>query len=91
MHYSLQQPPQENLGEHMDSEIARLHRDGSCPFFSAPKTQKSLGVEDGIFKLDDGTQIPIEDAVDIIRSISLDEASNGKFIIFSFYGILHLQ
>ncbi|XP_033224897.1 ankyrin repeat domain-containing protein 17-like isoform X3 [Belonocnema kinseyi] len=72
-HYLLgQQPPQENLAE-MDPELARLHREGACPFFAAAQKAKSLGVDD-VFS--DTSQIPLEEAVDIFRSLSMDETAS---------------
>ena len=63
----------------MDPEIARLHREGTCPFFNAAHKAKSLGVDENIFKLEDSTQIPIEEAVDIFRTISMDDGLSGNF------------
>jgi hypothetical protein len=34
---------------------------------------------DEVLKLEDGTQIPIDEAVNIFESISFDDISNGKF------------
>ena len=75
LHYQPQQPPQENLAE-MDPELARLHREGACPFFAAAQKAKSLGVDD-VFN--DTSQIPLEEAVDIFRSLSMDETTTGTF------------
>lgn len=61
----------------MDPELARLHREGACPFFAAAQKAKSLGVDD-VFN--DTSQIPLEEAVDIFRSLSMDETVSGKLL-----------
>lgn len=62
----------------MDPELARLHRDGACPFFAAAQKAKHLGSDERMLKLEDGTQIPIDEAVDIFRSINFDDIPTGK-------------
>lgn len=72
------QAPQQNLQEQMDPELARLHREGACPFFAAAQKAKAMSVDEKILKLEDGTQIPIDDVAEIFESFSLDDVGNGE-------------
>lgn len=82
-----QQPPptitqqQPSLpSEQVEPDLARLHRDGSCPFFTAAQKGKAAApgfVSEHGLKLEDGTHIPIDDAIDIFRSISFDDIPSG--------------
>lgn len=62
--------------EPVDAELTRKYRENACTFF----TQKSK------LKLEDGTDIPIpiDDAFEIFRSISFDDAVDGKHFFFFF-------
>lgn len=63
----------------MDPELARLHREGACPFFAAGQKARAL-VDEKILKLEDGTQIPIDDVAEIFESFSLDDMANGEWL-----------
>ncbi|XP_066594349.1 ankyrin repeat and KH domain-containing protein 1 isoform X2 [Prorops nasuta] len=68
----VQQTPQQTIPDQTDPELARLHREGACPFFSAAQTAKALSSK-RVLKLEDGTDIPIDEALEIFRSISFDD------------------
>lgn len=97
-----QQPPtmtQQQLSlpsEQVEPDLARLHRDGSCPFFTAAQKGKVSApgfVSEQGLKLEDGTHIPIDDAIDIFRSISFDDIPSGKskFQLFILSGVILLS
>lgn len=75
-----QQTTQQNLTEQADPELARLHRDGACPFVAAAQKAKALCTSESVIKLEDGTHIPLDDAFEIFRSISFDDTVDGKYL-----------
>lgn len=76
---------QQNLPEPTDPQLTRLHRDGTCPFFAAAQKAKALSNNERVIKLEDGTDIPLDDAFEIFRSISFDDTMDGKYYEFFFY------
>lgn len=70
---------QENLPEQIDAEITRKYRETSCAFFGTQKS-KVHSPNERVIKLDDGTDIPIEDAFEIFRSISFDDTVESKYL-----------
>ncbi|XP_031786075.1 ankyrin repeat and KH domain-containing protein mask isoform X6 [Nasonia vitripennis] len=62
--------------DQVDSDVSKFHRDSACPFFSATQRNKIISNDDEILKLEDGTQIPIDEAVNIFESISFDDINN---------------
>lgn len=64
----------------MDSELARLHRDTTCPFFAAAPKAKALTADSTVLKLDDGMQIPMDEVAEIIESITFDDVPNGNYM-----------
>lgn len=67
----------ENLPEQTDPELARKYRETAC-FFGAQKS-KTFSPNERVLKLEDGTDIPIDDAFEIFRSISFDDAVDSKY------------
>ncbi|XP_011496279.1 PREDICTED: ankyrin repeat and KH domain-containing protein 1-like [Ceratosolen solmsi marchali] len=61
--------------DQVDSDFTRIHREGACPFFSTAQRTK-ISNDEEILKLEDGTQIPIDEAVNIFESISFDDINN---------------
>lgn len=94
VHKNCTQQTQQNLTEQTDPELARLHRDGACPFVAAAQKAKALCSSESVIKLEDGTHIPLDDAFEIFRSISFDDTVDGKylkkrlFILLSFFTCL---
>ena len=76
------QQTSQSVVDQNNSDITRLHREGTCPFFSTSQRSKLLSADEEVLKLEDGTQIPIDEAVNIFESISFDDISNGKQLLF---------
>ncbi|KAL6268769.1 hypothetical protein P5V15_001894 [Pogonomyrmex californicus] len=79
VHHHLHSQPtaQENLPEQADSELTRKYRESACTFFG-PQKSKTFSPNERVLKLEDGTDIPIDDAFEIFRSISFDDAVDKK-------------
>ncbi|XP_070515069.1 ankyrin repeat domain-containing protein 17 isoform X3 [Cardiocondyla obscurior] len=73
-HLLSQQAAQENLSEQTDPELTRKYRESACAFFTGAQKSKTFSPNERVLKLDDGTDIPIDDAFEIFRSISFDDA-----------------
>ncbi|TGZ57880.1 Ankyrin repeat domain-containing protein 17 [Temnothorax longispinosus] len=72
-HLHSQQTAQENLPEQTDPELTRKYRESACAFFTGAQKSKTFNPNDRVLKLEDGTDIPIDDAFEIFRSISFDD------------------
>jgi len=70
---------QENLSEQTDPELTRKYRESACAFFTGAQKSKTFSPNERVLKLEDGTDIPIDDAFEIFRSISFDDAVDSKY------------
>jgi len=71
---------QENLADQIDPELARKYRENACAFFTGAQKSKTFSTNERVLKLEDGTDIPIDDAFEIFRSISFDDTVDGEYI-----------
>ncbi|KMQ91742.1 ankyrin repeat domain-containing protein 17, partial [Lasius niger] len=73
-HLHSQQSAQEILPEQTDPELMRKYRESACAFFTGAQKSKTFSANERVLKLEDGTDIPIDDAFEIFRSINFDDA-----------------
>ena len=71
----------QTAADQTEPDVSKHQRDGICPFFTTSQRSKILSNDDDdVIKLEDGTQIPIDEAVNIFESINFEDVNHGKHI-----------